>query len=60
MNNDIFSFFNQNNECFKNIDVNKLLVILLILFGKLDIEYIQIFKNDFSVTLGTFNNTIIN
>ena len=58
MNNDILSFLNNDNSCFKDIDINKLLIILLILLGKLDVEYIQIFKDDFSVTLGTFNNSI--
>lgn len=36
------------------IDINKLLVILLILTGKLRIESITVFPNDFTVTLGTF------
>ncbi|MEG0073775.1 MAG: hypothetical protein RR922_04705 [Clostridia bacterium] len=57
MNNELFNFINNNKDCFDNVDINKLLVILLLLLGKLNIEYVQIFKNDFSVTLGTFENT---
>ncbi len=37
-----------------NCDINKLLVILLLLTGKLAIESITVFPNDFTVTLGTF------
>lgn len=37
-----------------NLDINKLLVILLILTGRLKIESITVFPNDFTVTLGTF------
>ena len=37
-----------------NCDINKLLVILLLLTGKLSIESITVFPNDFTVTLGTF------
>lgn len=37
-----------------NLDINKLLVILLILTGTLKIESITVFPNDFTVTLGTF------
>ena len=37
-----------------NLDLNALLVILLILTGKLRIESITVFPNDFTVTLGTF------
>lgn len=36
------------------LDINKLLVILLILTGSLKIESITVFPNDFTVTLGTF------
>lgn len=38
-----------------SLDINKLLVILLLLTGKLTIESITVFPNDFAVTLGTFN-----
>lgn len=37
-----------------NLDINNLLVIILILTGKLKIESITVFPNDFTVTLGTF------
>ena len=37
-----------------NIDINALLVIILILTGRLKIESITVFPNDFTVTLGTF------
>jgi len=37
-----------------NLDINKLLVILLVLTGTLKIESITVFPNDFTVTLGTF------
>jgi len=37
-----------------NLDINALLVIILILTGKLRIESITVFPNDFTVTLGTF------
>lgn len=37
-----------------NIDINALLVIILILTGRLRIESITVFPNDFTVTLGTF------
>ena len=50
-----------NNNAFANwgincdgLDINKLLVILLILTGNLKIESITVFPNDFTVTLGTF------
>lgn len=42
-------------SCFENLDINKLLVIILLLTGKLNIESITVFPNDFTVTLGTFN-----
>lgn len=45
-------FFNDCN--FGDLDINKLLVIILILTGKLEIEAIHIYKNDFIVSLGTF------
>lgn len=54
--NDIFS---RLGECcgLENLDINKLLVIILLLTGKLNIESITVFPNDFTVTLGTFNIT---
>ena len=57
--NDIFNSsnnFSLNNllpDC-ENLDINALLVIILILTGKLRIESITVFPNDFTVTLGTF------
>lgn len=45
-----------NNCSFGDIDINKLLVILLLLTGKLDIEAIHIYKNDFIISLGTFED----
>lgn len=41
------------------LDINKLLVIILLLLGKLEIEVIHVYRNDFAVTLGTFNNNLI-
>ncbi|MBR6688751.1 MAG: hypothetical protein IKL68_01900 [Clostridia bacterium] len=49
-NSNINNFFSNNNGC----DINRLLVILLLLTGKLSIESITVFPNDFTVTLGTF------
>lgn len=51
--------FNRLSECcgLENLDINKLLVIILLLTGKLNIESITVFPNDFTVTLGTFNIT---
>lgn len=37
-----------------SLDINKLLVILLLLTGNLKIESITVFPNDFTITLGTF------
>ena len=48
--NSIGSLFSNTGSC----DINKLLVILLLLTGKLTIESITVFPNDFTVTLGTF------
>lgn len=49
---------NNNNADFSNIcenlDINKILVILLLLTGKITIESITVFPNDFTITLGTF------
>lgn len=49
--NDLF-----NNCSLGDIDINKLLVILLLLTGKLDIEAIHIYRNDFIISLGTFED----
>jgi hypothetical protein len=49
-NSSINDLFSNSNSC----DLNKLLVILLLLTGKLNIESITVFPNDFTVTLGTF------
>jgi len=48
------SIFNNWGINCDNLDINKLLVILLILTGTLKIESITVFPNDFTVTLGTF------
>ena len=48
--NSIGNLFSNTGSC----DINKLLVILLLLTGKLTIESITVFPNDFTVTLGTF------
>ena len=48
-----FSLNNILPNC-DNLDINTLLVIILILTGKLRIESITVFPNDFTVTLGTF------
>lgn len=39
---------------FNDLDLNKLLVILLLLTGNLTVEAITVYPNDFAVTLGTF------
>ena len=49
-NSSINDFLSSSNNC----DLNKLLVILLLLTGKLNIESITVFPNDFTITLGTF------
>ncbi len=49
-NSSLNNFLSNSDGC----DLNKLLVILLLLTGKLSIESITIFPNDFTVTLGTF------
>ena len=49
------SFFgNTSNNCLNDLDLNKLLVILLLLTGNLTVEAITVFPNDFTITLGTF------
>ena len=54
------NFFNGNFNLFNNsdcdIDINKLLVILLLLTGQLEIEAIHVYRNNFIVSLGTFPN----
>lgn len=53
--NDFLNNLNLGNNCnLDGLDINKLLVILLLLTGKLNIESITVFPNDFTVTLGTF------
>lgn len=47
---------NDSNFC-NNLDINKILVILLLLTGKINIESITVFPNDFTITLGTFTIT---
>ena len=51
-----FSTFNSNNNAFDglDLDINKILVILLLLTGKFQIESITVYPNDFAITLGTF------
>ena len=52
-----------NNKCsdilkncnLNDIDINKLLVILLLLTGQLEIEAIHVYRNNFIVSLGTFS-----
>lgn len=49
------SFFsNYSNNCLNDLDLNKLLVILLLLTGNLTVEAITVFPNNFTITLGTF------
>ena len=54
LNNFDSSFMNNLGLNCDNLDINKLLVILLILTGRLKIESVTVFPNDFTVTLGTF------
>lgn len=54
LNNFDSGIFNKSGINCDNLDINKLLVILLILTGTLKIESITVFPNDFTVTLGTF------
>lgn len=44
-----------NNSCCDNLDINKIIIILLLLTGKIAVESITVFPNDFTITLGTFN-----
>ncbi|MNP84787.1 hypothetical protein D3C76_1842480 [compost metagenome] len=46
------NFFNNCN--LNEIDINKLLVILLLLTDQLQIEAIHVYRNNFVVSLGTF------
>ena len=43
-----------SKNCLNDLDLNKLLVILLLLTGNLTVEAITVFPNDFTITLGTF------
>lgn len=43
-----------NNCNLNDLDINKILIILLLLTGKLDIEAIHVYRNNFIVSLGTF------
>ena len=54
LNNFDSSFLNNWGINCDSLDINKLLVILLLLTGNLKIESITVFPNDFTVTLGTF------
>ena len=54
--NDLLNF---NNDLFKSfgiddLDINKLLVIILLLTGKLDIEAVHVYRYNFIVSLATF------
>lgn len=48
------NFFNNCN--LGDLDINKILVILLLLTGQLDIEAIHVYRNNFIVSLGTFED----
>lgn len=53
--NNLFNNCDFLNNCnLGDLDINKLLVILLILTDRLDIEAIHVYKNNFIVSLGTF------
>ena len=39
-----------------NLDINKILVIILLLTDQLEIEAIHVYRNNFIVSLGTFPN----
>ena len=55
VNNDQNSFFkSSSNNCLNDLDLNKLLVIILLLTGNLTVEAITVFPNNFTITLGTF------
>lgn len=56
MNNLFGCFSNSLNNCnFDNLDINKILVILLLLTDQLNIEAIHVYRNNFIVSLGTFS-----
>ena len=48
------SFNTSSNNCLNDLDLNKLLVILLLLTGNLTVEAITVYPSDFAITLGTF------
>ena len=48
------TFNNPSNNCLNDLDLNKLLIILLLLTGNLTVEAITVYPSDFAVTLGTF------
>lgn len=53
--NNLFNNCDFLNNCnLGDLDINKLLVILLILTDRLEIEAIHVYKNNFIVSLGTF------
>lgn len=45
---------NSSGNCLNDLDLNKLLVILLLLTGNLTVEAITVYPSDFAITLGTF------
>lgn len=49
------NLFGSNNNNFCDLDLNKLLVILLLLTNQLNIEAIHVYRNNFVVSLGTFD-----
>lgn len=53
------NFFGNNgifgNSSLGDLDLNKLLVIILLLTDQLNIEAIHVYKDNFVVSLGTFN-----
>jgi len=53
---DVQNTFNTvpSNNCLNDLDLNKLLVILLLLTGNLTVEAITVYPSDFAITLGTF------
>lgn len=56
-------FGNNTNDFLKNcnlgdLDINKILVIILLLTDQLTIEAIHVYRNNFIVSLGTFGNDI--
>ncbi len=56
-------FGNNSNNFLKNcnlgdLDINKILVIILLLTDQLNIEAIHVYRNNFIVSLGTFNDDL--